>query len=479
MNDFADWFSPIVVKELRQGMRARAFLGIFLAIQFFMIICVVSSLGDGSRSGVTAIFWTFIGAAILFAMPLRGLAALNGEMKGNTMELMLLTQLSAWRITAGKWVALVLQTLLLVCAVLPYVVLRYFLGGVDLMDDLVCLGFMLVGSALATALTVSLSGFMQSLFGRIGVAALFPVGFAILTAILDGPLGRSTSVALRTWVVAAAVLGPLLVLELFELGVAKIAPAAENHATRKRLIAAALLAASLVLGRFLHGDAGFLLTLGCIAAMPICITALGEETATVPSIYRPFVRRGFLGRALGRLFYPGWASGLPFVLLATGVVLWAAHFSWKDTSAMFRVEALLESLFVPLAIVRLCFRRVLSLLPYYLGLQLMLFVTAITLTANFNNNAPQLLFAGCLPTLGLLLHLWGHSSLEPMGGVGVLITLISLFALFLYSLKEWKAIAAMEREAAALDALPPAGAQAEEPLAEAAAGSGINGSGTP
>ena len=156
MNDFADWFSPIIVKELRQGMRARAFLGIFLAIQFFMIVCVLISLGDGSHDAAAGFFWTFIGGAILFAMPLRGLATLNGEMKGNTMELMLLTQLSAWRITAGKWLALVLQTLLLVCAVLPYVVLRYFLGGVNLVDDLAMLGFMLIGSALATALAAIL-----------------------------------------------------------------------------------------------------------------------------------------------------------------------------------------------------------------------------------------------------------------------------------------------------------------------------------
>jgi len=31
MNDFADWLSPILVKELRQGMRARAFMTICLS----------------------------------------------------------------------------------------------------------------------------------------------------------------------------------------------------------------------------------------------------------------------------------------------------------------------------------------------------------------------------------------------------------------------------------------------------------------
>lgn len=466
MNDFADWLSPIIVKELRQGMRARAFLGIFLAIQFFMIICVTASLGSDSHSGTSGVFWTFIGAAILFAMPLRGLAALNGEIKGNTMELMLLTQLSAWRITAGKWLALMLQTLLLVCAVLPYVVLRYFLGGINLIDDLKALGFMMIGSALATALAVSLSGFMQSLIGRLGVAALAPFGLILFIAVVDGPMGRSSS-SFETWLAASLVLGPLLVLELFELGVGKIAPAAENHATRKRLIAAALIAASILLGKFLHTDANLLLLLAGLAATPIFISSLGEVTVTVPSLYRPFVRRGFLGRAFGKLFYPGWASGLPFTLLAVGAVLGAADISWSDNDTRFRILALLETFFVPLAIVRLCTRCLPNLLPYYLGLQFALFVTAVTLSAGFSHNDAQLAFAGCVPTVGFLLHLWNNSHVDTFGGLGSLFTLAALAALLIASRKEWKTIAAMEREAAALDAARHAPA-AEEPAAVAA-----------
>ena len=78
MNDFADWFSPILVKELRQGMRSRAFMGIFLAIQVFMIVCVLVSLGNDSdnRNSVTTLFWTVICVAVLVAMhPYRPLTA--------------------------------------------------------------------------------------------------------------------------------------------------------------------------------------------------------------------------------------------------------------------------------------------------------------------------------------------------------------------------------------------------------------------
>jgi hypothetical protein len=460
MNDFADWFSPIIVKELRQGLRARAFLGIFLAVQFFMIVCVLVSLGSDSNNSVAPLFWMVIGAGILLAMPMRGLAALQGELKGNTLELMLLTQLSAWRITAGKWLALILQTLLLVCSVLPYVVLRYFLGGVDLVTDLTVLGWMLAGSALLTALGVGLSPYMQSIVGRIALGLLIVMSFSfiptlLLRATMLGRVGAAPSPLPSAWLWAVSFLGPLLILELFELGVGKIAPLAENHGTRKRLLVAALLAVAVILGRVLH-EPGFLLTLAAIAIAPVTLGFLMEETVAIPSLYRTFVRWKFLGRAAGRLLYPGWASGLLFFSAILAAFLWSASFHWSDHDVRFRVLAGLEAVFAPLVFVRLYFRKAKSILPYYFGVQLLLFVTAVILSANFNRTGHSWLWA-FIPTIGFFLHLWvsdftsGHWF--PVAGasmISVAVIVASQLVLFILSLKQWKIIGAMEREAALL-----------------------------
>ena len=39
-----DWLSPILVKELRQGMRARVFVISFLLLQLFLIVLVLGNV---------------------------------------------------------------------------------------------------------------------------------------------------------------------------------------------------------------------------------------------------------------------------------------------------------------------------------------------------------------------------------------------------------------------------------------------------
>src|SRR6188474_3353491 len=132
-NDFADWLSPILVKELRQGLKSRAFVVTFIIVQVVMILLVGMQLltlaGGGGRGAMDAFdgfFWAFVWLPLLVMMPARGLTAVSEEVKANTLDLVQLTRLSAFRIVFGKWVALVSQTFLLVAAILPYAVLRYF-----------------------------------------------------------------------------------------------------------------------------------------------------------------------------------------------------------------------------------------------------------------------------------------------------------------------------------------------------------------
>ena len=165
-SDFGDWLSPMVVKELRQGMRSRIFVAAFYLTQLLMILSTVFGLIAASRTEnvpsdlfgfLSGLFWFMVSVPLLFVMPLLGFGALHTEMKAGTLELVFLTRLSAWRIVAGKWTALMAETLLLVCAILPYVILRYFLGGVNIIEDLQSLFFLLLASALLTAATLAMS----------------------------------------------------------------------------------------------------------------------------------------------------------------------------------------------------------------------------------------------------------------------------------------------------------------------------------
>src|SRR5438309_1669501 len=111
-NDFADWLSPMLVKELRQGVRNRLFVTTFILLQGAMLLTMAMTLldaGDGSRSDSTMFFWGILGVGILVILPLGGLNAIGGELKANTLELIFLTRLTALRIVAGKWLAILAQ----------------------------------------------------------------------------------------------------------------------------------------------------------------------------------------------------------------------------------------------------------------------------------------------------------------------------------------------------------------------------------
>ena len=59
------------------------------------------------------------------------------------------------------------------------------------------------------------------------------------------------------------------------------------------------------------------------------LEAMTERASALPSVYLPWVRLGWAGRWLGRLFYPGWGTGLIFVLVMTlGLVGGASMLQW-------------------------------------------------------------------------------------------------------------------------------------------------------
>src|SRR5690554_4672245 len=100
--DASDWLSPIIVKELRQGMRGRVFLGSFLLIQVAMMVCASGGLVAASLTSVdqfrffSGLFWVIIGVPLLIIIPSLGNASLRSELQANSLELVYLTRLTPW-----------------------------------------------------------------------------------------------------------------------------------------------------------------------------------------------------------------------------------------------------------------------------------------------------------------------------------------------------------------------------------------------
>ena len=437
-DDFPDCLSPMLVKELRQGLRARSFLAVFIGLQGFLCLILFISggvAGSNSVGGViSGIIFACLCLAVLIIQPMRGVASLATEMKGNTLDMMVLTRLNARRILLGKWTAIVGQSALLVAAILPYLILRYFLGGMNLFAELVFLCLVFLSSMAFTAVTVGLSGCTSSLlrgllplfgvpflfFGLIGMT--FGGGFPEILRLcsLDDADSR---IAVGLYVACLAYLGSTAL----SLGTSLIAPAAENHSTRRRLVALCLLLLLLPVSHFTPLDAEMLVVLVGIIAVPAIAIALSEHTPLLPVTVEPFTRRGPVGRLAALALLPGWASGSVYtaiMALASLAILMGSELTYGmgDSEAVLCV-AVLGTLLLPAAIQALTFKVEGQRVANYILLLLIFTVLSGVLagTTAAMNSESLLWFFSWIPLVLFPLHEETSSKSATIMAVGVLL----------------------------------------------------------
>lgn len=333
LDDFPDRFSPMLVKELRQGLRAKTFVIVFLVMQGLLSLILLAATAGGSSANsgevISKIVFVLFSLAVLVIQPLRGVAALSSEIRSDTIDLMVLTRLSSLRIVVGKWVAIVSQSGLLAATIIPYLILRYYFGKMNLFSELMLALTIFLVSAGLTAVTVGLSGcrsvlirgILPILGALVLVFAIFGFGFSRGFSDLVDLFAFEGS---REVAVFALILSITAYLgwSALSLGASLIAPHAENHSTLRRLIALVLTTLAMAISYHLAVDQHILPVIWFIFAAPAIGTALAEPNQLVPSVCRSFTRRGVLGRLAGRLLYPGWPSaiGFSFLLFLIGAV---------------------------------------------------------------------------------------------------------------------------------------------------------------
>lgn len=462
--DFKDWLSPMLVKELRQGLRSRVFVAAFYLSQALMILSTVLQISSTSATSnqaewsgfMNAVFWFLIGIPLLFVMPLRGLAALHSEIKSGTLELVFLTRLSAWKITAGKWLALIVQTVLLICSILPYVVLRYFVGGVDLIDDAQKILFLLAGSAVMTAATVALSPYENKL-----VRALFVLGMIFAVQFIAGifvvwlTVGQLNPTGPVPWVeyLAGVVFVGAFILLALQMAASKIAPPAENHALVKRLIG---LGAVVCAAAFAFSGTDFQIVFGAALffLIPILVDALAEPVRFVRNHFTAFDRLGKLGRGVRVFFLPGWISGLWYTLLIGGLLIGCAVVKEGsvDTVLILVIISFLGGVIFPAALLRLMVATSPNFLGLYIAVQfLFAALTALVGIIGGISDQPYQWWLSWLPPCVMWLSVFGLvSGDEVMLFVLVtgFMTIVSVLFLILRSLAPSRDIRAQLRQSA-------------------------------
>ena len=384
LNDFSDKLNPMLVKELRQGLRGTGFVILFIAIQAFLALIILTTAAGTSyqNSGhvISRTIFFFFSVAVLIVQPLRGITALANEIKGNTIDLLCLTQLSAWRITFGKWVSLVSQSALILTSIVPYLILRYFFGDMQIFSELLLLFTIFIISCLFTAFTIGLSA-TPSVFLRV----LVPIGLAFFIFITIGTSFSASKYSYQkiielvtlesigdTLTYLGLVLSSIYGTWIFlDLGTSIIAPVSENRATFKRIVSFILIALTLTVFMFSGVQPGLRLFISLVLAIPICIISLSENTHITPPITYPFLKKGWVGKIASRCLYPGWATGLLYVgliflLLHTPMLLQPSHRLSDELVEPTIINTIFATLFMALVLTRIFAKKSSNRMGFFL-----------------------------------------------------------------------------------------------------------------
>ena len=153
-----DRLNPLVVKEIRQGLRTRVF---WVCFGLMLVACVLLSLmayadvkDGGYRARGQVYFFTYfvcLGLVHFFVIPYSAYRSLAREREDETWVLLALTGLGPRRILRGKVTSFLAQAALYASAVGPFLLFSYYLNGIDLPTILTVLA---LGAAWLVFLTV-------------------------------------------------------------------------------------------------------------------------------------------------------------------------------------------------------------------------------------------------------------------------------------------------------------------------------------
>lgn len=139
MEQLSETLNPIIVKEIRQGLRTKIFWVCFalMLLGCFVISLVAygSSLDRTFTNAGQGFFFAYffcLGLVHFFIIPYSAYRSLAREREDETWVLLSLTGIGAGRIIRGKLGSFLAQALLYGSSVGPFMLFSYYLNGIDL-----------------------------------------------------------------------------------------------------------------------------------------------------------------------------------------------------------------------------------------------------------------------------------------------------------------------------------------------------------
>ncbi len=337
-----DRLNPLVVKEVRQGLRSRIFwvsFGLMLLACFILsMVAYATTRDDGlSTQGQNFFFAFFFCLAMVhfFIIPYSAYRSLAREREDETWVLLILTGLGPRRILRGKVSSFLVQAGLYASAVGPFLLFSYYLNGIDLPTILLVLGLGASWLVFLTVVAVCAATLADGRIGRalVNLILLGTLGLSLLygliAAFVVSEQGYRSVVREKGFLIAIGICLWVMLSYgwlLFETAAARLSLATENYTRGPRLALTLqlVLSGALLLGLWLwdvpaRGAAEVVSILGCLhlaltgifVATDVDGQARALRAHTRPwSLLRPGAVRGFRLVVLLVLCWTGLCAGL-------------------------------------------------------------------------------------------------------------------------------------------------------------------------
>lgn len=385
----------MVVKEMRQGLRTRFFSVALILFHVMLGLLMLGFLFEVRPKDAHEMFWVIIITTLLGVLPARAWNTLHSEAKDGTLDMLVLTGMSSFRIVWGKWVSLYSQTLLVTSSLLPYMIARYQLGGVEIVRELVGLYLLILGSAIITAAMVAFSSqslmMIRLLFSALVGLMAYGIGaFTFLVSIkfdqdkMFENLIPDDFVDIAMLGAGLCCLSAYLIYVMLCIGSARLPRIIDSQGTIKRIVALILftLLASAVWGmnmyelRFSRFPLEATLTILTCLTLFIGMDVLTEHAAPPYLRYSNGIKQARPFSWLTFIFFSGWPSGVFFYLLISLLPFYAqlaisrSYSSVGDIESLCIVCCVLVINLIPVCVI---FYQKKSRLSHWLGVQLIIF----------------------------------------------------------------------------------------------------------
>lgn len=334
----SDWCNPILVKEVRQALKSRAFVATFLLlllgswlISAFGLLAAGANIEYGSVGREFFIFYFgTVCVALGVVVPFGAFRSLLNERDDNTYELLSITTLSPGQIVRGKWACALVQALLFYSAIAPFIAFTSLLQGFDFAQAAVLLFGAFYGSAALSITTLMLSTTVKQRIWQGFLSLAVVAGLCGLTLSVLSGLSSLLMFPLPLdepdfwWAMGFAVVMTASYQWLFyQIAAARLTFESENRSTGIRLTAAGQFWLLWGLAGLFHYVRGVPVASeevwSLVIASGVHWTVLGLAFAAEPDPLSRRVRRRLPRRAWLRPFLvpllPGGARGYLFVLL--------------------------------------------------------------------------------------------------------------------------------------------------------------------